>query len=95
MQIHRLHLPEAAPNPLHTKTSGGASDVSDLRPATAEGDVSSTAPDSALATYVAQLRQIPDTRDSVVARAREKVAGGDYLTRTSAEATAEVVLRSV
>lgn len=41
------------------------------------------------------LAQFPETRDEVVARAREKVASGDYLTRPSAEASAEVFLRSV
>ena len=41
------------------------------------------------------LAEFSETRDEVVARAREKVANGVYLTRPSAEASAEAFLRSV
>jgi hypothetical protein len=48
---------------------------------------------SAVGALLAQLRQTPELRQAVVEQARGKVASGDYLTRTSAEATAEALLR--
>lgn len=94
MQVHRLHSSEASPNPLHTRALADASDLSESQRAAASIGGSTTA-GSKVAALAEQLHEIPESRDAVVARAREKVASGEYFTRASAEATAEVILRSV
>jgi hypothetical protein len=40
------------------------------------------------------MQQAPEVRQAVVEQARGKIASGDYFTRTSAEATAERLLRN-
>jgi hypothetical protein len=93
MQVYRLHSSEPVASPVTSRagdsslnaTSSGATD-------THEG-VSGEA-GSAVAALLAQLQQSPDVRQAVVEQARGRIASGDYFTRTSAEATAECLLRN-
>lgn len=95
MHVNRLHSIEASPTPVQTRTPGQAS-VTGTKSSepVVEGPLAKQS-GSQVAALQGLLHGIPETRDEVVARAREKVANGDYLTRPSAEATAEVFLRSV
>jgi len=93
MQVHRLQNSEPAAIPVTTRggssalnaTSSGAKDTQEG--VSAEGG-------SGISALMAQLQHSPDVRQAVVEQARGKVASGDYFTRTSAEATAEALLRN-
>jgi hypothetical protein len=95
MHVYRLHSSEATPTPAHTRGAGTSSGVSGSQQPSSTDTASATGSGSQVQTLLGLLSEIPQTRNEVVARAREKVANGDYLTRPSAEATAEVFLRSV
>jgi hypothetical protein len=93
MQVYRLHSSEPVGAPVTSRdgdgvvnaTSSGATDTQEG----ASGDAGSV-----VAALLAQLQHSPDVREAVVEQARGKIASGDYFTRTSAEATAECLLRN-
>jgi hypothetical protein len=93
MQVHRLQSSEPVAIPVTPRggssalnaTSSGAKDTQEG--VSAEGG-------SGISALLAQLKHSPDVRQAVVEQARGKVASGDYFTRTSAEATAEALLRN-
>ncbi|MBX3444730.1 MAG: hypothetical protein KF774_20185 [Planctomyces sp.] len=96
MQVHRPHTPDPSSLPVQNRTARGAGQVSGAQaPGVAPSETTAPGGNSQVAVLHEQLRGIPDTREEVMARAREKVASGDYLTRPAAEATAEAILRSV
>jgi hypothetical protein len=74
------------------ETSGEPGIVESKRPAATNSSLSPTSSD--VAALQQQLQQIPETRDAVVAQAREKVAQGGYFSRSSAEATALAIFSS-
>jgi len=92
MQVYRLHSSEPVASPVTSRASSGALSAGSSGTNDTQEGVSAEM-GSAVGALLAQLRQTPELRQAVVEQAREKVASGDYLTRTSAEATAEALLR--
>ncbi len=93
MQIYRLHSSEPAFSPVTSRAAGSALSAAGSEAKDTHEGVSAEA-GSGVSALIAQLRQSPDVRQAVVEHARGKVASGDYFTRTSAEATAEALLRN-
>ncbi|HVJ67423.1 MAG TPA: flagellar biosynthesis anti-sigma factor FlgM [Caulifigura sp.] len=92
MQVYRLHSSQPLAGSVTSRSLNNALDESSSGQKETQDGVSAE-PGSTVAALVAQLQQSPDVRQAVVEQARAKVASGDYLTRTSAEATAEALLR--
>ena len=93
MQVYRLHSSEPPANgPVTSRASGGVLGASSSGAKDTQEGVSADR-GSGVSALLAQMRQTPEIRQAVVEQARGKVASGDYLTRTSAEATAEALLR--
>ena len=93
MQVYRLHSSEPVGAPVSKRAGDTALNVTSSGSPDTQDGVSLDA-GSAVSALVAQLRQSPEVREAVVEQARGKVASGDYFTRTSAEATAERLLRN-
>jgi hypothetical protein len=91
MQVQRLHSSQPPAGPVLSRKAGSGN-ASHIRPQGAQEDAPAEA-GSTVGVLSAQLGEIPEVRQAVVDEAREKVAAGDYLTRSSAEATAEALLR--
>lgn len=92
MQVYRLHGSEPVASPVIKRAAANGlspapSDATD----THEGV--STDAGSGVSALLTQLRRNPEVRQAVVENARAKVAAGEYFTRSSAEATAEALLR--
>ncbi len=47
------------------------------------------------ALFLAKLKELPDVREDVIARARERIASGAYETNEVLDATAEALAREV
>ena len=92
MQVYRLHSSEPLAGSVTSRTVDRALNSSSSDAQDTQEGVSADA-GSEVGALVAQLQNSPDVRQAVVEQARAKVASGDYLTRTSAEATAEALLR--
>ena len=93
MQVYRLHSSEPVGAPVTSRAGDGGLNATSSGSKDTQDGVSSEA-GSAVAALLAQLQQSPDIRQAVVEQARGKIASGDYFTRTSAEATAEALLRN-
>ena len=93
MQVYRLHSSEPVGAPV-TSRAGDNALKSTSSGSNGTQDGVSTDAGSAISALLAQLQQAPDVRQAVVEQARGKIASGDYFTRTSAEATAECLLRN-
>ncbi len=92
MQIHRIDIPV----PSDTSTSASAPGTNPTHgPATAasrKNEAERAAGGSELDRLTRQLDGISDVRPDVVAAAKLRVQGGDYLTRAAAEQTAAAIL---
>jgi len=93
MQVYRLHSSEPFAGSVTSRAADGELNSTSSAAKDAHEGASADA-GSAVSALLAQLHQAPDVRQAVVEQARAKVASGDYLTRTSAEATAEALLRN-
>jgi len=93
MQVHRLQSSEPVASPVTTRGGSGALNATSSGAKDTQEGVSAEG-GSVVSALVAQLQHSPDVRQAVVEQARGKVASGDYFTRTSAEATAEALLRN-
>jgi hypothetical protein len=92
MQVYRLHGSEPVASPVIKRVdANGLSSASSSENDAQEGV--STDAGSGVSALLAQLRQSPEVRQAVVEHARAKIAAGEYFTRSSAEATAEALLR--
>ena len=92
MQVYRLHSSEAVSSPVTSRASGGVLDATGSGAKDTQEGVSAES-GSEVAALLAQLKQHSEVRQAVVEQARGKIAAGDYFTSTSAEATAEALLR--
>ncbi len=92
MQVYRLHSSQPVANPVTSRASGGTVNAGSSGAKDTHDGVSAE-PGSDVSALVSQLRHSPEVRQAVVEQARAKVAAGDYFTRSSAEATAEALLR--
>jgi hypothetical protein len=92
MQVYRLHSSEPVASPVTSRAGDGALNATSSGAKDTQEGVSAEA-GSVVAALLAQLKQSPDVRQAVVEQARGRIASGDYFTRTSAEATAEALLR--
>ena len=93
MQVYRLHSSQPVASPVTSRAAGSAANGASSGTKDTHEGVSAEA-GSDVSALLVQLRQSPDIRQAVVEQARAKVAAGDYFTRTSAEATAEALLRN-
>ena len=93
MQVYRLHSSEPVGAPVTSRDGDGVVNTTSSGATGTQEGVSGDA-GSVVAALLAQLQHSPDVREAVVEQARGKVASGDYFTRTSAEATAECLLRN-
>ena len=93
MQVYRLHSSEPVGAPVTSRDGDGVVNATSSGAKDTQDGVSLDA-GSVVAALLAQLQQSPDVREAVVEQARGKIAAGDYFTRTSAEATAECLLRN-
>jgi len=93
MQVYRLHSSEPVTSPVSSRGSGSSVSASSSGTNDTQEGVSADS-GSGVSALLTQLQQAPEVRQAVVEQARGKVASGDYFTRTSAEATAEALLRN-
>ena len=93
MQVYRLHSSEPVAIPVNSRAGGSVLNAANSGGKDTQEGVSAEV-GSGMGALLAQLKQSPDVRQAVVEQARGKVASGDYFTRTSAEATAEALLRN-
>ncbi len=91
MQVYRLHSTETLAKPATERALAGGPAMAS-QGANGATESASAEQGSGVGALLAQLRQHPEIREAVVEQARAKVANGDYLTRSSAEATAESLL---
>ena len=94
MQIHRIdvepHSPSLRVPQGRTGDARGIVDGSEAESSQHRG----SATESRLRSLAGQLQEVPEVRSEVVARIRQQVADGVYLSRESAEATAAAIVRS-
>ncbi|QDT53798.1 hypothetical protein Pan44_18220 [Caulifigura coniformis] len=93
MHVYRLHSSEVVASPVTSRSSGSALNATSSDGKDTHEGVSADA-GSGVSALLTQLRQSPEIRQAVVEQARGKIASGEYFTRTSAEATAEALLRN-
>ena len=93
MQVYRLHSSEPVGAPVTSRAGDTALNPTSSGTKDAQEGVS-TDGGSGISALLAQMQQAPDVRQAVVEQARGRIASGDYFTRTSAEATAERLLRN-
>jgi hypothetical protein len=93
MQVYRLHSSEPVGAPVTSRAGDNALNPTSSGTKGTQDGVSTDA-GSGISALLAQMQQAPEVRQAVVEQARGKIASGDYFTRTSAEATAERLLRN-
>jgi anti-sigma28 factor (negative regulator of flagellin synthesis) len=93
MQVYRLHSSEPVASPVTSRGGDGSVNATSSGTKDTQEGVSAEA-GSGISALLAQLQRSPDVRQAVVEQARGRIASGDYFTRTSAEATAEALLRN-
>lgn len=92
MQVHRLQNSDPTASSVTSRAGSGPVSATNSGAKDTQEGVSADA-GSGISALLAQLQGTPEVRQAVVEQARGKVASGDYFTRTSAEATAEALLR--
>jgi hypothetical protein len=91
MQIHRFDIPTGG-STRAAGTSGAKSQRGNAAGPSLENDAEGVANSSELDQLSRQLDGISEVRPEVVAAAKLKLQGGDYLTRAAAEQTAASIL---
>ena len=91
MQIHRIDIPTGG-STRTASASGAKSQRGNATGTSGENDAEGVANSSELDQLSRQLDGINNIRAEVVAAAKLKLQGGDYLTRAAAEQTAASIL---